>query len=54
MLPEDIEEFAALKLEILFQQIEERLVNTDQTEQKRLRFELAKQRLEEDPWTYKN
>ena len=54
LLPKDEEEFVARKLEALFQQIEERLVTTDQTEQRRLHFELAKQRLEEHPWTYKN
>ena len=52
LFPEDKEEFAALDPEILLQQIEERLVTMDQTEQKRLRFKLAKQVLEEDPWTY--
>ena len=54
LFPENEEEFAALDPKILLQQIEERLVTTDQTEQKRLQFELAKQVLEEDPWTYKN
>ena len=54
LFPENKEEFAALDLEILLRQIEERLVTTDQTEQKRLRFELAKQVLEEDPRTYQS
>ena len=54
LLPKDEEEFVARKPEALFQQIEERLVNMDQIKHRRLRFELAKQRLEEDPWTYKN
>ena len=54
LFPEDEEGFAALDPEILLQQIEERLVTMDQTEQKRLRFELAKQVLEEDLWKYKN
>ena len=44
----------AQKPEAFFQQIEERLVNMDQAEHRRLRFKLAKQRVEEDPWTYKN
>ena len=39
LFPEDEREFTALNPEISFQQIKERLVNTDQTEQKRLRFE---------------
>ena len=51
LFPEDEEEFAALDPEILLQQIEERLVTMDQT---RLRFELAKQMLEENPWNYEN
>ena len=54
LFPEDEEGLAALDPEILLQEIEERLVTTDQTEQKRLRFELAKQVLEEDPWKYEN
>ena len=52
LFPENEEEFAALDPKILLWQIKERLVTTDQTEQKRLRFKLAKQVLEEDPWTY--
>ena len=48
------EDFAALDLEVLLRQIEERLITTDQAEQRRLRFELAKQVLEENPWTYEN
>ena len=47
-------ELVARKPEALFQQIEERLVNTDQAEHRRLHFKLAKQRVEEDPWTYEN
>ena len=35
LFPEDEEEFATLDPKILLQQIEERLVTTDQTEQKR-------------------
>ena len=54
LFPKDKEGLAALDPEILLQQIEERLVTTDQTEQKRLRFESPKQVLEEDPWKYKN
>ena len=38
----------------MLQQIEERLVTTDQTKQKRLRFKLAKQALEENLWSYEN
>ena len=53
LLPQDKEELVARKPEALFQQIKERLVNMDQAEHRRLRFELAKQRVEEDPWTYK-
>ena len=54
LFPESEEEFMALDPEILLWQIEERLVTMDQTEQKRLRFESAKQVLEEKPWIYKN
>ena len=54
LFPEDEEGLAALDPEILLQQIEERLVTTDQTKQKRLRFKLAKQVLEEDLWKYEN
>ena len=38
----------------MLQWIKERLITTDQTEQRRLQFELAKQVLEENPWTYEN
>ena len=54
LLPEDEEEFVAQKPEELLQQIEERLVNMDQEEHRRLSFDLAKQRMEEDPEKYKN
>ena len=54
LFPDDEEGLAALDPEILLQQIEERLVTTDQAEQKRLRFKLAKQVLEENPWSYQN
>ena len=52
--PDDEEGFKVLDPKILLQQIEERLVTTDQVEQKRLRFKLAKQALEENPWSYEN
>ena len=52
--PDDEEGFEALDPKILLQQIEERLVTTDQVEQKRLRFKLAKQALEENLWSYEN
>ena len=52
--PDDEAGFEALDPKDLLQQIEERLVSTDQTEQKRLWFKLAKQTLEENPWKYKN
>ena len=42
LLPEDEEEFVARRPEALLQQIEERLVNMDQEEHRRLRFDLAK------------
>ena len=51
---EDEEGVKALDPEILLQQIEERLVTMDQAEQKRLRFELAMQTVEENVWSYKN
>ena len=54
LFPENAEELAALDPEVLLQQIEERLITTDQTEQRRLRFKLAKQVLEKNPWTYEN
>ena len=54
LLPKDEEEFVARKPEALFQQIKDRLVNMDQDEYRGLRFKLAKQRVEEDPWTYEN
>ena len=49
LLPEDEEEFVAQKPEVLLQQIEERLVNMNKEEHRRLRFDLAKQQMEEDP-----
>ena len=52
LLPEDKEEFVAQTPEALLQQIEERLVNMDPVEQRRLRFDLAKQWMEEDPGKY--
>ena len=52
--PEDEEEIEALDPKTLLQQIEERLVTMDQVEQKRLRFKLAKQTVEENPWSYEN
>ena len=52
--PEDKEEIEALDPKILLQQIEERLMTTDQVEQKRLRFKLAKQTVEENLWSYEN
>ena len=52
--PDDEEGFEALDPKILLKQIEERLVTMDQAEQKRLRFKLAKQALEESPLSYKN
>ena len=54
LFPDDEEGLAALAPEILLQQIEERRMTTDQTKQKRLRFELAKQALEENLWSYEN
>ena len=54
LLPKDEEEFVARKPEAIFQQIEERLVNMDQAEHRRLCFGLAKQRVEEDPGKYEN
>ena len=54
LFPENAEELAALDPEVLLQQIEERLITMDQTEQRRLRFELAKQLLEENLWTCEN
>ena len=53
LLPEDEEEFVTRKPGELLQQIEERLVNMDQAEHRRLRFDLDKQRVEEDPGKYK-
>ena len=52
--PDDEAGFEALDPKILLQQIEQRLVTMDQAKQKRLRFKLAKQTLEENPWNYKN
>ena len=46
LLPEGEEE--------LLQQIEERLENMNPEEHRRLRFDLAKQRMDEDPERYKN
>ena len=54
LLPKDKEQLVAWKPEALFQQIEERLGNMDQTKHRRLCFELAKQRVEEDPGKYEN
>ena len=48
--PDDEVEFEALDPKELLKWIEERLVTTDQIEYKRLRFELAKQTPEENPW----
>ena len=52
LLSEDEEEFVARKPEELLQQIKERLVSMNQEEHRRLRFDLAKQRMEEDPEKY--
>ena len=52
LLPEDKEEFVVRKPEALLQQIKERLVNMDPVEQRGLCFDLAKQRMEEDPGKY--
>ena len=52
ILPEDKEEFVVQSPEALLQQIEERMVNMDPAEQRRLRFDLAKQRREEEPGKY--
>ena len=54
LLPQDKEELVAQKPEALFQQIEERLVNMDQAEHRRLHFKLAKQRMEDNPVTYES
>ena len=51
---EDEEEIKALDPKTLLQQIEEKLVTMAQVEQKRLRFKLAKQTVEENPWSYEN
>ena len=52
LLPEDKEEFVVQTPEALLQQIEERLVNIDLVEQRKLCFNLAKQQIEEDPGKY--
>ena len=54
LLPEDEEEFETQKPEVLFQQIKDRLGNMNPEEHRRLRFDLAKQRMEEDPERYKD
>ena len=43
LIPEDKEEFGTRKPEVLLQQIEDRLGNLNPEEQRRLRFDLAKQ-----------
>ena len=52
--PNNNAEIATLNPEVLLQQIETRLVTVDQLEYKRLRFELAKQEPDENPWKFKN
>ena len=54
LLPEDKEEFVTQRPEELLQQIEERLENMNLEEHRRLCFDLAKQRMEEDPERYKD
>ena len=54
LLPKDEEEFVTKKPEELLQRIEERLGNMNPEEHRRLRFDLAKQRMEEDPERYKD
>ena len=54
IIPEDKEEFGTRKPEVLLQQIEDRLGNLNPEEQQRLRFDLAKQRMEEYPERYKD
>ena len=44
LLPKDEDEFVARKPEELLQKIEERLVNMNQEDHRRLSFDLAKQR----------
>ena len=54
LLPEGGEEFVTRRPEELLQQIEERLENMNPEEHRRLRFDLAKQQMEEDPERYKD
>ena len=52
--PDNQNDMGALDPAELLRQIEARLVTADQLEYKRLRFELAKQQPDENPWKYKN
>ena len=52
--PDNQNDIGALDPAELLRQIEARLVTADQLEYKRLRFELAKQQPEENPWRYEN
>ena len=54
LIPEGEEEFVTRRPEELLQQIEERLENMNPEEHWRLRFDLAKQRMKEDPEKYKD
>ena len=52
--PNNNEAMAALDPEVLLQQIETRLVTVDQLKYKRLRFELARQEPDKNPWKFEN
>ena len=54
LLREDEEELVTRKPEVLLQQIKDRLGNMNPEEHQRLRFDLAKQQMEEDLEIYKD
>ena len=54
IIPEDEAEFGTRKPEELLQKIEDRLGNLNQEEQGKACFNLARQRIDEDPEEYKD
>ena len=54
LIPEEQRDLEALNPDDLLDQIEERLITTDQLEYKRLQFEVAKQKESKDLWQFEN
>ena len=54
LIPEGCREIEPLDPNELLDQIEARLITSDQLEYKRLQFEVAKQEPDESPWQFEN